>query len=194
MSSKEEVPYQAFRKTISKTINVDGLDIFISYPSQGRLFTSLTKLQETERPRSFPVTAAALTAVKGIPISKEYPQTAAQARRVFGDFMRVMALTTTDEMLQWIASLATRKSDGNLVANKNLFVCRLEGRFGYEFNHNGRTRFDSTYTLISQNRQGKRHIHIGETRRRVQLSQGGGVSVRLPGVGNARGLAGKVRA
>lgn len=150
MSSKEEVPYQAFRKTISKTINVDGLDIFISYPSQGRLFTSLTKLQETEHPRPFRKSDLMFVDAKVEPIPREYRRTAAQARRVFGDFMRVMALATTDEMLQWIASLATRKSDGNLVANKNLFVCRLEGRFGYEFNHNGRTRFDSTYTLIAK--------------------------------------------
>ena len=64
--------------------------------------------------------------------------------------MRVMALATTDEMLQWIAGLAPRKKDGNLVANKNLFVCRLEGKFGYERNRNGRTRFDSTYTLIAK--------------------------------------------
>lgn len=150
MAAKKEAPYQAFRKTIAKTVTVDGLDIFVSYPSQGRLFTSLTKLQETERPRPFRKGELMFVDAKVTPVPREYRQTAAQARRAFDDFMRVMALATTDEMLQWIAGLAPRKKDGNLVANKNLFVCRLEGKFGYERNLNGRKRFDSTYTLIAK--------------------------------------------
>ena len=150
MTMAKQAPYQAFRKTVAKTITVDGLDVFVSYPSQGRLFTSLAKLQETERPRPFRKSDLMFVNAKVEPVAKEYPQTAARSHRVFDDFMRVMALCTTDEMLQWISGLAPRRSDGGLVANKNLFVCRLEGRFGYEFNHNGRTRFDSTYTLIAK--------------------------------------------
>lgn len=57
MAAKNKVPYQVFCKTNAKTITVDGLGIFVLYPSQGRLFTSLMKLQEMERPRSFRKTA-----------------------------------------------------------------------------------------------------------------------------------------
>ncbi len=146
----KEPPYKRFRKTINKVITVDGLGIAVYYPSQGRLFTSLTKLQETERPRPFRKSDLMFVNAKVGPVPREYRQTAVQSCRVFDDFMRVMALTTTDEMLQWIAGLAPRKKDGNLVANKNLFICRLEGKFGCEFNHNGRTRYDSTYTLIAK--------------------------------------------
>ena len=53
MAAKNKVPYQVFCKTNAKTITVDGLGIFVLYPSQGRLFTSLMKLQEMERPRPF---------------------------------------------------------------------------------------------------------------------------------------------
>lgn len=57
MASKKEAPCQVFCKTIAKTVTVDGLGVFVSYPSRGRLFTSLTKLQEMERPRPFCKTA-----------------------------------------------------------------------------------------------------------------------------------------
>lgn len=57
MAAKNEVPYQVFCKTNAKIITVDGLGIFVLYPSQGRLFTSLMKLQEMERPRPFRKTA-----------------------------------------------------------------------------------------------------------------------------------------
>lgn len=75
VAAKKEAPYQPFRKTIAKTVTVDGLDIFVSYPSQGRLFTSLMKLQEMERPRPFRKTAQSQVVKRLLEMTPTQPYT-----------------------------------------------------------------------------------------------------------------------
>ena len=63
------------RKSSGFTITADGLGIFVLYPSQRRLFTSLMKLQEMERPRPFRKTAQSQVVKRLLEMTPTQPHT-----------------------------------------------------------------------------------------------------------------------
>lgn len=123
--------FSKYKTEVSKTMESNDIEVYIEY-NPSRHITQIEKcIKETKH----------LIPLKGLtpdwadtnfdhfgPVKESIGEAGADdSKKMFEDFVKVLAMLTDDEMLNRIISQAKRKKDGHLMANRIAFECDLDG-------------------------------------------------------------------
>ena len=120
-----------FKQPIAKTIESDGIEVHVKFDF-ARCFSWIEgHVKQKKRLVSFtnllPDWSDANLEHFG-PVKESIEEADVKtSKKMFEDFVKVLAMLTDDEMLARIISQAKRKKDGHLMANRIAFECDLDG-------------------------------------------------------------------